>query len=130
MNKAQAPHNQLVPDIRDALSYMPEAPQDTQCFQEISAVLERYGFQDRFGICLLHKHFAVFSEEVMVESCDEEARTLTIAPVLRDLIPDQSNLKQTSWRLSGGGPIPEVSCETYCYKKTNGKHDWAHKKER
>ncbi|MDT0449491.1 hypothetical protein RM609_10460 [Streptomyces sp. DSM 40473] len=39
-----------------------------------TAVLEKHGNLDRFGLCLLHDHFPVASDEVLVETHDADAR--------------------------------------------------------
>ncbi|MFI9235629.1 hypothetical protein [Streptomyces cinnamoneus] len=53
-------------------------PQDSQFIRELVAVLEKHGNLDRFGLCLLHDHFPVASDEVLVETHDIEARKLRI----------------------------------------------------
>ncbi|WP_307806356.1 hypothetical protein [Streptomyces sp. FH025] len=45
---------------------------------DLVAVLERHGNLDRFGLCLLHDHFPVASDEILVETHDSDARTLHI----------------------------------------------------
>ncbi len=54
---------------------------DFDCIDEVRAVLEKYGALGRFGLTLLHKHFDVEDDEVLVEYCDEENRRLTLEPV-------------------------------------------------
>lgn len=53
-------------------------PQDSAFVRDLVAVLEKHGNLDRFGLCLLHDHFPVASDEVLVETHDIEARTLRI----------------------------------------------------
>ncbi|GHG61623.1 hypothetical protein [Streptomyces griseocarneus] len=53
-------------------------PQDSAFVRDLVAVLEKHGNLDRFGLCLLHDHFPVASDEVLVETHDLEARTLRI----------------------------------------------------
>ncbi|AKJ10980.1 hypothetical protein ACWGLF_09285 [Streptomyces puniciscabiei] len=51
-------------------------PQDTEFVKDLVAVLAKYGNLDRFGLCLLHDHFPLSADEVLVETNDPEARTL------------------------------------------------------
>ncbi|MGW3268883.1 hypothetical protein [Streptomyces sp. NPDC001056] len=51
-------------------------PEDAEFVRELVAVLEKYGNLDRFGLCLLHDHFPLADDEVLVETNDPAARTL------------------------------------------------------
>jgi hypothetical protein len=57
----------------------PLSDDDKQCIAELKDVLERHGALQRFGVTLLQNHFPVYEGEVLVEECDEEARTLTLS---------------------------------------------------
>jgi hypothetical protein len=73
---------------------------DEACLAEMKSVLERHGKTKRFGVTLLHQHFALGDEEVLVEHCDLDARRLTTEPqaatdeILGHYIP-------TVWRFDG-----------------------------
>ncbi|MEU9125631.1 hypothetical protein AB0C96_38365 [Streptomyces sp. NPDC048506] len=54
----------------------PLGPQDAAFVQDLVAVLEKHGNLERFGLCLLHDHFPLAADEVLVEEADVEARTL------------------------------------------------------
>ncbi|MGW8552629.1 hypothetical protein [Streptomyces tubercidicus] len=56
----------------------PLGPQDAEFAKDIKAVLEKHGNLDRFGLVLLHDHFAVDRDEVLVETNDVQARTLHV----------------------------------------------------
>ncbi|MER6024553.1 hypothetical protein [Streptomyces sp. NPDC001851] len=51
-------------------------PQDAEFVKDLVAVLARHGNLNRFGLCLLHDHFPLAADEVLVETNDPEARTL------------------------------------------------------
>ncbi|MFJ3923882.1 hypothetical protein [Streptomyces sp. NPDC090022] len=51
-------------------------PQDAEFVRDLVAVLDKHGNLDRFGLCLLHDHFALGPGEVLVETNDPRARTL------------------------------------------------------
>ncbi|GAA2347674.1 hypothetical protein [Streptomyces violaceusniger] len=53
-------------------------PQDAEFVRDLIGVLEKHGNLDRFGLCLLHDHFPLDTDEVLVETNDPEARTLHI----------------------------------------------------
>jgi hypothetical protein len=83
---------------------------DGVCLDEIREVLRRHNAMSRFGVCLLHQHFDLTPDEVLVESCDEETRTLTTKPVLRSSVEGKS--LETSWRLDIREPLGR--CISYC----------------
>ncbi|QIK05855.1 hypothetical protein G7Z12_07220 [Streptomyces sp. ID38640] len=66
-------HN--LPRFEDA---EPLGPQDAEFTRDIKAVLEKHGNLDRFGLVLLHDHFSVGGDEVLVETNDPQARTLHV----------------------------------------------------
>ncbi|MFF8591039.1 hypothetical protein ACF061_06290 [Streptomyces sp. NPDC015220] len=51
-------------------------PQDAEFVGDLVAVLEKHGNLDRFGLCLLHDHFPLADDEILVETNDPRARTL------------------------------------------------------
>lgn len=53
-------------------------PEDSQFVRDLVTVLEKHGNLARFGLCLLHDHFPVAADEVLVENHDIAARTLRI----------------------------------------------------
>ncbi|WP_432145186.1 hypothetical protein [Streptomyces sp. bgisy084] len=71
---SRASHHPL-PRFEDA---EPLGPQDTEFARDIQAVLEKHGNLDRFGLVLLHDHFSVDGDEVLVETNDPQARTLHV----------------------------------------------------
>lgn len=54
----------------------PLGPQDAAFVQDLVAVLEKHGNLQRFGLCLLHDHFPLAADEILVETTDTETRTL------------------------------------------------------
>jgi hypothetical protein len=121
--------NATLKDINSVEPFSPENPRDIKCFDEIRGVLVKYGYLDRFGVCLLHRHFDVFSDEKLVESCNHSARVLSITPVSDSELPTNGTLIETSWSLNQAGPLRPVSCNTYCWEDSNGSHNTSHSKE-
>ncbi|MFI9722149.1 hypothetical protein ACIHFE_21210 [Streptomyces sp. NPDC052396] len=89
-------------------------PQDGPFVRDLVAVLEKHGNLDRFGLCLLHDHFPVASDEVLVETHDIEARTLRIqvekAATTRHTRPSQ-------WRFAKARPgAAGEAAESHAYQ--------------
>ncbi|HKP14360.1 MAG TPA: hypothetical protein VJZ91_19725 [Blastocatellia bacterium] len=97
-------------DLPNIDEVSPLSEKDAECLSEIKQVLDKYGFLQRFGVCLLHEHFTLADDEVMVESCDEETRTLTSRPVKASEIMGHSI--GTMWRLDINANISR--CIQYC----------------
>jgi hypothetical protein len=70
-------------------------PRDTEFVRDLVEVLERHGNLDRFGLCLLHDHFPVEADEVVVETNDPATRTLH-AHV--EKIGETKHVKASQWR--------------------------------
>lgn len=99
----------------------PRSDRDDAVFAELRDVLERHGALSRFGITLLHEHFTVEPEEVLVESVDEEARQERTSPAPRDSAKVAASI-ETSWRLDA--PSGVRACERVCQQPygPNGPH--------
>lgn len=104
------------PDIDDTPRL---ADDDRQCMDEVRAVLSRHGKLDHFGLLLLHSHFPVAENELLVETCDRESRVLTIRPRDRaDL--GTVRLRETAWRLDTDASLQE--CVFACVEGVNYSH--------
>jgi len=89
----------------------PLAPEDEDCLAELRGVLERHGRLKRFGVTLLHRHFDTADDEILVEACDVEKRTLVIQPVAKSALGASRSI-QTNWRLDSGEAT--VECMQIC----------------
>lgn len=90
---------------------------DEKCLVEIAEVLKKHNNLDRFGVNLLHQHFAVADDEVMLETNDTIQRTLLMKPVKISEIQNM-DARITSWRLDTGKP--QMAC--VCVKDSGGDH--------
>lgn len=108
-----------VPDIDEVAQF---SENDEACFREIRAVLKKYDALDRFGLTLIHSHFEIRDDEVMVESTNTETRTQTVRPMLVGEL-DQQEYTITNWKLSEGENIVKRTC--VC-TRTNQGHTGAH----
>src|SRR4051812_15073087 len=68
-------------DLKDIDEVEPIGESDSECLAEVREVLKKHGKRDRLGVALLHKHFDMAGDEVLVEYSDKEERVLTIKPV-------------------------------------------------
>ncbi|NBC14279.1 MAG: hypothetical protein GVY09_13255 [Gammaproteobacteria bacterium] len=99
---------------------------DNDCLQELYEVLCRHGKSTRFGITLIHKHFDMSDDEVLIEQTDESRRTLTLSP--EKLNSERiANSIETSWMFSqeNGEKIMTV-CYRRCDKGVFGEHKRNH----
>lgn len=114
MSRIGGPPLPVLPDIDDV---PPLSETDRPCFDELRAVLAKHGMLQRFGIALLHEHFEVADDEILVETIDVATRTLTSRPEkITDLGAYAS--VETSWRLDDPDTAPMARCTTTCRPAT------------
>ena len=94
------------PDI-DEIS--PFGPQDDECFRDLRDVLKKHGALDRFGIALIHKHFEIADDEVMIEFTDVENRELVVKPIKKAKAQGIDSIV-TNWKLTDGDEVAQVIC--------------------
>ena len=88
-------------------------PQDAEFVRDLVAVLAKHGNLNRFGLCLLHDHFPLAADEVLVETNDPRARTLHAHVEKAD---GTRHTKATQWRFlphAEGGQGVEPDGGTY-----------------
>ena len=95
-----------LPDIAET---KPLTAHDKNCLREIRDVLDRYGCLDKFGVSLIHKHFDIHADEILVESIDVANRTLTVQPVRREAT---LSAIETQWQLATGEAV--LACDRWC----------------
>lgn len=101
-----------LPRLPDIDEVAPVGPPDQACIDEVRAVLEKHGALRRFGLTLLHQHFDIAADEVLVETIDQENRILTTQPMSIDALTGSG--VETSWRLDS--PSRMQVCETLCQR--------------
>jgi len=67
--------------LEDIDDVRPIDDSDAACLEEIRLVLSRHKSLDRFGIALLHSHFQVGDDEMMLETTDVGQREHWVRPV-------------------------------------------------
>jgi hypothetical protein len=103
-----------LPDISDT---KPLTANDRACLDAIRDVLERHDCLGRFGVNLLHKHFEMAEDEILVEQVDQEGRRLVTAPVKVALVEVEMPTAyetQWHWQRSKAGQVIQV-CVARCF---------------
>jgi hypothetical protein len=70
-------------DVEHIADVRPIDEDDAACLEAVRHVLAEHGALDRFGIALLHSHFDVADDEMMLETTDAELREHRVRPVKR-----------------------------------------------
>lgn len=104
-----------LPDIDDV---EPLCEEDEACLQDIKTVLKKHGRLSKFGVALQHSHFPMAEDEILVEFCDMNNRTLTSKPMKTDR-SDRKNAIETMWRFDS---IQGKQCLLKCVKLPDGSH--------
>lgn len=97
-------HAAALPHLHDV---RPLDASDFAFLAELHAVATRHGKADRFGVGLLHRHFALGEDERLVETIDEATRTLTARPVKAGDLPEAM---PSMWQLTSDGPQAVFWC--------------------
>jgi len=112
-------------NLRNIDDVQPVNDGDTDCLVEIREVLRRHGKLDRFGVALLHSHFDLANDEILLESSDEESRTLVTKPV-KEAETAGTRKVGTIWMLREGDIAAMSWCRSYCQQNIVG-HSKKHK---
>jgi len=95
--------------LPDLTKVEPLSAKDKPLMDDIVAVLRKHDALDRFGLTLLHQHFNIADEEILVEATDVVSRTQSITPMRRAEVENLSAI-DTAWRLDSGEPIMSCKC--------------------
>jgi hypothetical protein len=88
----------------------PRLESEDRLFGEVREILKRYGAEEKYGLTLLHKHFELADDEVLVEYTDLQNRTLITTPAPRSKVPGDA--VETMWSLGSGAT---TVCVGFCY---------------
>jgi hypothetical protein len=110
--------------LRDIDEVEPVNEGDYDCLREVRDVLKRHGKQERFGVALLHKHFDMADDELLIEYSDPAARVLTIKPVKQAAA---GRTVETIWILGDGENRVMLGCRQYCGADVHGNHNSFHR---
>ena len=88
--------------IDDIVDMEPIGAKDAEVLDAIRSVILEHGYEDRFGVCLIHKHFDVAEGEALLETTDELNRVSTIQVVRAE---DAASAMETAWKFERNDPI-------------------------
>ena len=74
----------------------PIGDQDSKCLEDIRLVLQKHNALSRFGVTLLHSHFNLQDDEMMLETTNMENREHWVRPVKRSYLEKQGIIAQTT----------------------------------
>ena len=70
--------------------------EDLPCLNEIFEILKKHNCIDRFGVALLHKHFDLQEDEVLLETTDVDGREQWIRPIKESYLKENRIEAQTT----------------------------------
>lgn len=88
-------------DLAEVVDVMTLDSRDEECLRAIQGVVESFELTGKFGVALLHKHFDIGDDEVLLETHDAAAKTLTTRAVSSSEV-DLPSIATTVWRFDGG----------------------------
>lgn len=106
-------------DLRDVA---PVDAADLACLAELRDVLARHGRLDRFAVHLLHKHFDLRDDEVLVEYSDRARREHRLRVEHRDS-PAARHAVPTTWVLDRARPFVVCVCALRGVHGHLGRHE-------
>lgn len=112
--------------LKDIEDVEPLGDADTACLLDILSVLSKHGMAERFGVALLHSHFEMSEDEVLMEETDKESRTL-ISRAVKQSEAGGSGVP-TVWMLREGDATVSIRCRSYCWKTLLG-HSIRHRQK-
>lgn len=98
----------------------PISEADRATLDAIKAVLIERGAVDRFGVHLVHKHFDIADDEIVMEYTDEEARTqFTQVEKYAEAFARGRPL-ETQWRFNR--ETASMGCVGFCHYNNGHRH--------
>ncbi|MCB0448176.1 MAG: hypothetical protein KDD03_11840 [Gelidibacter sp.] len=86
---------------------------DHEVLEEIRNILVKHQYTERFGITLLHKHFDIADDEILMETTDEVARTSVVQAQKKDG-QEKINSIETMWKFSDD-IMADTVCKQVCH---------------
>jgi hypothetical protein len=106
-------------DLNHIADVRPIDETDAPCLEEVRAVLEKHNALDRFGIALLHNHFDLADDEMMLETTDADRREHLVRPV-KDSYPQEHGFTAQTTIVSFDANGYSQRCG--CDPRTSGHH--------
>jgi len=107
--------------LQDINAVRPIDETDAECLEEIRAVLQKYNCLSRFGISLLHSHFDLEDDEILLETTDVSKREHWVRPVKKSYMKDVGLEPQTTvLRFDEEGYSQQCGCAKDKHGHTGG----------
>lgn len=74
----------------------PIGDHDAACLEDIRKVLQKHDALSRFGVTLLHSHFDLQDDEMMLETTNLENREHWVRPIKKALLEQEGITAQTT----------------------------------
>lgn len=97
--------------VKDLHECQPLADDDVACMEDVRAALAKHGKLDRFALHLIHKHFDVADDEILVEYSNADSREQFFRVEKADS-PDARQSIPTTWTLERMEPMARCVCAT------------------
>src|SRR4051812_25636345 len=95
--------------IKDLHECEPLSDADLECMKDVRAALEKHGKLDRFAVHLIHKHFDVAEDEILVEY-SEAANREQFFRVEKASSEAATHAIPTTWTLGNMEPMASCVC--------------------
>ncbi len=82
--------------LQDIDSVRPIDESDAECLEEIRSVLQKHNCLSRFGVSLLHSHFDLKEDEILLETTDISKREHWVRPVTKKYMKEVGLEPQTT----------------------------------
>lgn len=95
--------------IKDLHECDPLGASDIECMKDVRAALEKHGKLDRFALHLIHKHFVIDDDEILVEYSDANSREQFFRVEKIDSCDAKASIP-TTWTLDQMEPVAVCVC--------------------
>ncbi len=109
-------------DISEVIEF---SETDKDCFREVRDVLKKHDALNRFGLTLIHSHFDLADDEILLETTDIIGRTQTVQAVKKKDIKEEDVII-TNWVLTEGEAVSMRRCAC---ARTTSSHLGYHRTE-
>lgn len=110
--------------VEDLHNVAPLSDDDVECMQQVRQVLMRHGKVDRFALHLIHKHFDLANDEILIEYSDAKMREQYFRAEKIDSDTAVSAIP-TTWTLREIEPLAACKCAYRMAKGHLGRHETA-----
>jgi hypothetical protein len=113
--------------VKDIDDVEPLGEKDLECLSEVRDVLKKFNQLDRLGIALLHSHFDLGENEVLLERTSPSRRQLVLEPVPAG--QTGANDVGTIWMLHDEDATTMAWCRSYCARGIIGHYPDHHRED-